>query len=219
MIVSQALPPGTPLSQARLAREIGVSTTPLREAMRQLEAEGLVELRHNQRPRIPPFEPGDLDSVYSSRVLLESLAITLAVPQMTPVLLARLGEQLEAMKAAAADRDIHTWHAVHGAFHTGLVQPCNASLRQQIATLAARCDRYRLMAVLSEQPASWAIGDADHAAIYDSCVAGQADLASILLARHLARSALILVAYMAPDADPVGVRLALQMATSRTQMS
>lgn len=219
MMVSQALPPGTPLSQAKLAREIGVSTTPLREAMRQLEAEGLVESRHNQRPRIPPFDPGDLDCVYSSRVLLESLAITLAVPHMTPGLLARLGEQLDAMKAAAANRDIHAWHAVHGAFHTALVEPCSSSLRQQIATLAARCDRYRLMAVLSEQPASWAIGDADHAAIYDACTASQADLASVLLAQHLARSALILVACMAPDFDPAGVRLALQMATFRTQVS
>jgi DNA-binding GntR family transcriptional regulator len=72
MIVSRALAPGTPLSQAKLAREIGVSTTPLREAMRQLEAEGLVESRHNQRSRIPPFDPDDLETVYSSRVLSRS---------------------------------------------------------------------------------------------------------------------------------------------------
>jgi DNA-binding GntR family transcriptional regulator len=215
MIVSRALAPGTPLSQARLAREIGVSTTPLREAMRQLEAEGLVESRHNQRSRIPPFDPDDLETVYSSRVLLESLAVTLAVPAMKAGQLSVLREHLDAMKAAATTRDIVAWHAAHGAFHTNLMVACSAPLRHQVATLAARCDRYRLMSVLSEQPASWAIGDADHAGIVEACEARDPDLASTRLAQHLARSALILMAHMAPEIDPAGIRVALRMATAR----
>lgn len=217
MIVSRALAPGTPLSQARLARELGVSTTPLREAMRQLEAEGLVESRHNQRPRIPPFDPDDLEAVYSSRVLIESLAVTLAVPRMTPDQLALLREHLDVMKVAGEARDIRPWHVAHSAFHAGLVAACSAPLRHQVAALAARSDRYRLMTVLSEQPASWAIGDADHAGIYEACEARDAALAAVRLAEHLARSALILVAHMAPDADPAGVRVALRMATAQAQ--
>ena len=129
MIISKALAPGTPLSQAKLALEIGVSTTPLREAMRQLEAEGLIESRHNHRPRIPWFDPDDLETVYSSRVLLESLGLRLAVPRMTPKHLARLRGDLETMKAAGAIGDIGTWHAAHGGFHAGLVAACSASLR------------------------------------------------------------------------------------------
>lgn len=73
MIVTGEIPPGTALSQVELAGRIGVSTTPLREALRQLEAEGLVEPRRNRRPRVPPFDPDDVVSVYCGRVLLESL--------------------------------------------------------------------------------------------------------------------------------------------------
>lgn len=63
MIVTGATVPGTYLSQVKLAAALGVSTTPLREALRQLEAEGLVESRRNRRPRVPPFNPRDLEGV------------------------------------------------------------------------------------------------------------------------------------------------------------
>ena len=64
LIVTGEIPPGTQLSQVELARRLGLSTTPVREALRQLEAEGLVESRRNLRPRVPVFDPTDLDAVY-----------------------------------------------------------------------------------------------------------------------------------------------------------
>ncbi|MEA2631083.1 MAG: hypothetical protein QOE66_1302, partial [Chloroflexota bacterium] len=60
LIVTGEIPPGSELSQVKLAEMTGVSTTPVREALRQLEVEGLVEARHNRRPRVPAFDPDDL---------------------------------------------------------------------------------------------------------------------------------------------------------------
>jgi DNA-binding GntR family transcriptional regulator len=211
MIVTGRIAPGTELSQVRLARSIGVSTTPLREALRRLEAEGLVESRRNRRPRVPAFDPDDVDALYCNRVLLESLGIGLAVPLMTDDDVAAIEAQLAAMRAAT---DAAAWDAAHAAFHAALVSRCSAPLRREIAKLMARSDRYRRMSVLGDEPAGRAAGDEEHEAILDACRAGDADEAAVLLARHLARSALTLLAHLAPDADPAGVRSALQLVMS-----
>jgi DNA-binding GntR family transcriptional regulator len=212
MIVTGRIAPGTELSQVQLARTIGVSTTPLREALRRLEAEGLVESRRNRRPRVPAFDPDDVDALYCNRVLLESLAISLAVPLMTDDDIAAVDVQLAAMRAAG---DPAAWDAAHAAFHAGLVAPCSAPLRREVAKLMARGDRYRRMSVLGDEPAGRAAGDAEHEAILEACRARDADAGAVLLARHLARSALTLLAHLAPDADPAGVRGALQLVMTR----
>ena len=211
MIVTGRIAPGTELSQVQLAREIGVSTTPLREALRGLEAEGLVESRRNRRPRVPDFDPDDVDALYCNRILLESLGISLAVPLMTGDDVAALDAQLAAMRAAG---DAAAWNAAHAAFHATLVGRCSTSLRRELAALMARSDRYRRLSVLADEPAGRATGDEEHEAILDACRAGDADGAAVLLARHLARSALTLLAHLAPDADPAGVRGALQLVMS-----
>ena len=97
LIVRGDLAPGRELSQVELARRTGVSTTPLREALRRLEAEGLVESRRHRRPRVRPFDRQDLDSVYAARVLLEPLALRLTVPRLTAGDLSALHERLAAL--------------------------------------------------------------------------------------------------------------------------
>ncbi len=209
MIVTGDIPPGSELSQVKLAETIGVSTTPLREALRRLEAEGLVESRRNRRHRVPPFDPAELDAVYCHRVLLESLAISLSVPGMTGDDLGALRADLSAMRAAADDPA--AWDAAHASFHLGLVSRCTPPLREQIAGFMARSARYRRMSVLGDDPAGRSTGDSEHEAIVEACAAGDSREAALLLARHLARSALTLLAHLAPDTDPVSVRSALQM--------
>lgn len=54
MILNGTIPPGSMLSQVKLAETLGVSRIPLREALRMLQEEGLVEAEHNQRARVPP---------------------------------------------------------------------------------------------------------------------------------------------------------------------
>jgi DNA-binding GntR family transcriptional regulator len=210
-IVTGAIAPGTELSQVGLAQELGISTTPLREALNQLEAEGLVEQRRNRRPRVPPFDPADLDAVYSNRVLLESLAIALAVPRMTADDHAALYTDLAAMDAATAAGAGAAWDEVHSRFHARLVAQNNAPMRTQIASLASRSDRYRRMSVRADTAGGRQTGAEEHAAIVAAAERGEGPQAALLLARHLTRSALAVLAQLAPDADPAAVRGALQM--------
>lgn len=211
MIVKGAIAPGAELSQVSLARAIGVSTTPLREALRQLEAEGFVESRRNRRPRVTPFDPADLETVYCNRILLEALGVSLSVPTLTAAQLAELDGYLATMRSSGAAGDIEAWDVAHGSFHTGIVSGCNASLRQQIVNMMARSDRYRRMSILGDEPVGWRIGETEHADILAACRERRAADAALLLARHLTRSALRVLANMAPEADLVAVRAALGM--------
>jgi DNA-binding GntR family transcriptional regulator len=214
-ILDGTLAPGTELSQVQLARELGVSTTPLREALRRLEAEDLVEARRNRRPRVPVFDVTDVDTLYCSRVLLESLGISLAVPQMTADDIAALRADLEEMGAVAQANDNVAWDEIHARFHMRLVSGCSEPMRRQIASLMARSDRYWRMSVAATDAAGGrATGAAEHAAIVAVCEAGDPRGAALLLAQHLARSALAVVAHFAPHTDPLSVRCALQMVMS-----
>jgi DNA-binding GntR family transcriptional regulator len=213
MIVTGTIAPGAELSQVGLAEAIGVSTTPLREALRQLEAEGLVESRRNRRPRVPPFDPADLEAVYCNRVLLESVGLALAVPLLVEDDLSALRGHLLAMRAATDPLD---WDTAHAAFHLGLVAPSSPPLRRELAGLMARSDRYRRMSVRADDSQGRRLGDEEHEAILEACARGRASEAALLLARHLTRSALTVLAHLAPDFDPAAVRAALQMVMSWT---
>jgi DNA-binding GntR family transcriptional regulator len=214
-ILAGDIAPGTELSQVQLARDLGVSTTPLREALRRLEAEDLVEARRNRRPRVPVFDVTDVDTLYCSRVLLESLGISLAAPRMTAEDTHALRTTLDEMGAAAERNDSATWDVLHAGFHMGLVAGCSEPMRRQIASLMARSDRYRRMSIAATDAAGGrATGAAEHAAIVAACEASEPRTAALLLAQHLARSAIVVVAHFAPDTDPFGVRRALQMVMS-----
>ena len=211
LIVTGEIQPGTQLSQVELARRVGVSTTPVREALRQLEAEGLVESRRNLRPRVPVFDPTDLDTVYSNRILLEALGISLTVPLLTDDDRANLRSDLDRMRAAAKRRDLKAWEVVHAEFHIRLIGGCERPLRRQIRVMMARSDRYRRMSVLGEQPHSWTLGGKEHEAIVAACEAGDAGEARRRLARHLSRSAFSVLAHLAPESEPTAVKSALEI--------
>jgi DNA-binding GntR family transcriptional regulator len=211
LIVTGEIAPGSQLSQVELARRLGLSTTPVREALRQLEAEGLVESRRNLRPRVPVFDPSDLDAVYSSRILLESLGLALTIPALGDAGVARLHKDLEQMRSAATRRRMVAWEKAHGAFHTRLVSGCNGTLANQIRVMMDRSYRYRHMSVLGEQPHSWQTGDREHEAIVRACEDRDVREAQGLLARHLSRSAFSVQAHLAPDSELRAVQAALEM--------
>jgi DNA-binding GntR family transcriptional regulator len=182
-ILSGELAPGSELSQVELARRVGLSTTPLREALRRLEAEGLVDARRNRRPLVRAFELSDLDSVYGSRILLESLAVALTVPAIDP---GPLWDELAAMRSAGSPV---AWEPAHERFHLLLVAGAPEALREQITTLMARGDRYRRIAVRGDDPPARAVGDAEHEAIARAARDGAGVRCAALLAAQLARSA------------------------------
>ena len=214
LILDGSYPPGTLLSQVELAEALGVSRTPLREALRMLQEEGLIEAERNQRARIPSFDPQVLDAIYASRVLLEALGIRLTVPYLEQ-------QDLDALREALTDlssgSDPESREEPHRRFHRLLVAHAGEQLRTTIAGYADRCAFYRRMYVQSD-PRNRTVADAEHEAIFQACVARDSELAAYRLTRHLARTALTLLAQLTPEYEPAAVRTALQVSYGGTNV-
>jgi DNA-binding GntR family transcriptional regulator len=211
------LAPGSQLSQVELAKRTGVSTTPLREALRRLEAEGLIESRPNRRPRVLPFACDDLDSVYAARVMLEPLALRMTVPRLSGNDLTQLRDALTAMRRAVSlpeddpsfwERS--AWEKNHHGFHLALIAAAPRQLREQIETLIARADRYRRIAVRDDTADGRAMGDAEHEAIVEACEAGDAGRAAAVLRAQLVRSARTVQAIVMGGVDLPALEAALE---------
>jgi DNA-binding GntR family transcriptional regulator len=216
LIVRGEIAPGSELSQVELARRVGVSTTPLREALRRLEAEGLVDSRQNHRPRVRPFLIEELDSIYAARILLEGLAMRLTVPTMEEGQLATLARHIATMSATnEGGRATAVWQDAHFAFHQELVAAAEASLKIQIENLMSRADRYIRFGIGGDTPTTRAIVDAEHADITEACQARDGQRAASLLAAHLAHSAQTIGSYIAPGTALVAVDAAAETAYAR----
>jgi DNA-binding GntR family transcriptional regulator len=213
MILSGEIPPGAIVSQLEMARRLGVSTTPLREAMRQLQAEGLLEAEHNRRPRVPELDIDDLHALYATRILLESLAIVMTVRTMTEAEVGQVQRDLAEMRRLAADGDHPRWEAVHTLFHRRLIAGATPAMQPSISNSFERSERYRRLSVLSDEPRGWAAADAEHERIVAACVAREPETAAHELASHLARTAIVLSASFAPEVDPTPVRIAVGLIT------
>lgn len=105
MIFDGTLQPGDRIVESRLARELGISQTPVREALRELEQMGLVTSYPNRGSSVRKIEPKDADEMYTLRAHLETLAITLALPRLTDDDLDTLDRLIDEMVAAGADDD------------------------------------------------------------------------------------------------------------------
>ena len=223
MILDGVFPPGSMLSQVKLAESLGVSRIPLREALRMLQKEGLIEAEHNQRARVPAFDPSIVDSLYASRILLEALSIRLTVPQITHSDIQALEHTLVALDEAAVHIDLDAWEGPHRRFHALLVSHTGDSMSQRIASYADQCEYYRRLyyrLVSSHQPTRSAEAiAAEHRAIADAWTQGKADIAASLLTRHYARTALTVLGQMSPEHDPIAVRMALQIVSAATPHS
>jgi DNA-binding GntR family transcriptional regulator len=217
LILSGKLQPGVVISQVELARALGVSRTPLREAMRMLQEEGLIEAEPNRRARVTRFDPTDLDTVYGCRVMLESLGCFLTVRAITEAEIAALDGALDAMRTHAEAHDVERWQVAHREFHRVLVGRATDQFGRTIAAYQDRSERYWLMFIRANaSPGGLTMRDAEHRAIFESAKSRDANGTSLLLARHLSRTALTLMAQLAPEHEPLTVRTALQFVSGRS---
>ncbi|QJY44473.1 GntR family transcriptional regulator [Pseudonocardia broussonetiae] len=209
MILSGELPPGEPILQAALARRLNVSRTPMREAFRLLQEEGLIDSEPDQRAVVRAVDPAELDAVYAERVLLESVAVSITVRSARPELVARLEESLALMRAQAGAGDVESWRETHREFHR-LTTEGAPMLADALCTLGERADRFLRLAQFGTPVASsrW---DADHGTLVDAYRTADHDLAVRTIAQHLARTAFTALADIAPCEDATATRAALKL--------
>ena len=119
-ILHGTYPPGTRLKELSLAAECNVSQAPVREALRELEALGLVESERYRGSRVREVDPAELREAYELRALLEERAAQLAVP-CSERTLAELGKQLQRMLASVKRKDFEAHSEASILFHRSLI--------------------------------------------------------------------------------------------------
>jgi len=212
-ILSGELQPGQPISQVGVARQLGVSRGPLREALRMLEREGFVDQEHNHRARVAAFSLADWDQLSAMRVNLESLAVALSVPRLTEADHDRLDQILATMVALSRGDDPRTWDQAHRDFHTTLLRPAGQRFMVEYEHLSDHFERYRR--VLAAQDANLFKSNraGEHEAIAAAARAGDVDRAATLMAVHLARNAVVAIGSIDPSFEPMALRRALYVQT------
>ncbi|GAA4711865.1 GntR family transcriptional regulator [Pseudonocardia yuanmonensis] len=107
LIMEGELAPGSRLQEVELATQLGVSRTPVREALRTLSSEGLVEVLANRGARVARWSVEDLHEIYDLRIMLEAHAAERAAGRMHAAETDRLTELCEQMEACAQRSDAH----------------------------------------------------------------------------------------------------------------
>ena len=121
-ILNGHYPPDSRIVETQVARELGTSQAPVREALRGLEALGVVEITPFRGARVRRLSKREILEAYVVRSSLEALGARLAVPRMTDVDVAELAGQLEAMRAAARASDGHAVAEADARFHGRIVE-------------------------------------------------------------------------------------------------
>lgn len=206
-ILRGQLAAGAITSQARLASDFAAGRTPLREALRLLQREGLVIAEPNRRVRIAPLSAADAEGLFIMRIALEAVAVRITVPTLTSDDFAQLEGDMAQMEHYQKVGDQAGLRTPHRAFHQRLVAASGPRVSAEIARLADHSERYRLR---FGGFGSWDERRAEHRVIFDAAATGDPDLATDSLAAHYAQAAALVFAALAPDHDLTRLRTAIR---------
>ncbi len=170
-ILEGRYPPGSKLDQRQLAAELGVSLIPVRESLRQLEAEGFIRILPHRGAFLADLSVVELEEIYLIRENLEDLVTRLAVPNLSTETLYELGGLIGEMEQATEVGDSHKLFVLNRNFHFAIYQAAERPLLLQIITsLWDRSVRYRRVYTSLRDRQLQALSE--HKAIYDACKAG-----------------------------------------------
>ncbi len=192
-IVRGTLKPGDYLRQEDLAARFQVSTMPIREALRVLEAGGLVTIYPHKGAIVTRLSPTDLEDIYDMRTALEEMATRLAVPCLTQESKTKLASIVHEMDQHMKDvlSSVNLNHRFHSTIYA-------ASGRQHLCgtlqVLRHRTEHYLYHYVLhlGQMPQA----QAEHHAILEACEAGDGERAAVLVREHVAKVGRALADYV-----------------------
>ncbi len=187
-IISGALAPGETLLLNDLAKKLDISIMPVREALKRLQYEGLVEQPPQKEARVSPLSLADLDDTYAARILMETRAIRRSAALFTEDDYSRLLKILEQYEFAYDQHEDATGRVLHKRFHFGMYQVgASPWLLGMISTLWDNSERYRRLSL--EHRGSIHDRRNEHADVLEACHRKDADKASKLLESHLRKTA------------------------------
>jgi DNA-binding GntR family transcriptional regulator len=183
-ILSGELEHHAKLRQEDLAAELGVSRTPVREALGRLAADGLVELLPNRGARVADITPADMRASYEARLIVEPAAAALAAQRRDDPALAAMRAAIDAHRDAFGD--VRAAFNANREFHVALVAASgNDFLLRFVEQLWARRIGLRIYEAQRESPKLIAVDADQHEAIADAVQRGDAAAAESLTRAHI----------------------------------
>ena len=186
-IITQVLKPGERLMEIQLADEMGVSRTPVREAIRKLELEGLVVMVPRKGAYVAGVSMKDIHEVYEVRAALEMLAVTLAAERITEEELDALEQQVLRESEAESDTDEHALDNIiyiDSSFHDIIYQAAhNQRLVQFVNILQEQLQRFRAASLSRPGRSKTALDE--HKQIVEALAERNGELAAKLAKEHI----------------------------------
>lgn len=167
-ILSGELTPAQRVDQDALARDLGVSRMPIREALRRLETEHLVVITPHRGVTVAPLSSADLQNLYMMRIALESLAGRLGAMQMSNTEFEYMRSLIADMEVIVARNDPVAWLEVDWTFHSTLYTATRSHrMVHHIKVLRDEAGRYRRISLARQEELR--LGLDGHRAILDAC--------------------------------------------------
>ncbi len=188
-ILSGDIAAGQPLRQSAIAESLNVSRIPVREALVQLEAEGLVKFEAHKGATATELSVEQVTELFELRAMIETDLLEKAIPLLTEADLDHAYSVLVEMEAAFQQADsVASWSELNTRFHTCLYQAANRPHTLEVVHgLNRNCDRYiRLQLLLA---GGIPRAESDHRELLDFCKTKQIDKAVNLLRNHILHAA------------------------------
>lgn len=188
MMVSGELKPGEKISEQALCARFGVSRTPLREALKVLAAEGLLNLSPNRGASVARVTPQEIDDLFPIMGALEALAGEIACTRITPAQLEQLREMHEAMVEHYRQGESAPYLRLNRAIHEKFFEIAgNSALTQHYQTLMVRIHAVRFIA--RKSPERWQEAIKDHERMMEALAARDGARLGSILREHLRHKA------------------------------
>lgn len=200
LIINGQLPPGTPLRLDPLAKQLGVSIMPVREAFRLLETERLVVVTPRRRAVVAELSIDDIEETYAVRVALEGLAARHATERLTATDVTDIDDLFARMAEARDSNDLEAFIAADREFHMRLYSASGRdNLVRTISELERRSRRYASYVYASWQPLDIALRA--HRPLLEAIEAGDPELVEERTREHMSAAAARLLVAARREAD------------------
>jgi GntR family transcriptional regulator, rspAB operon transcriptional repressor len=159
LIVGGRLPEGTPLVQRDLAQRLGVSQTPVRVGLSELERDGLVEVGETGRAIVKRLTREDLEEIYAARSGLEGLAARVGAPAVTDEAYARMWNLMRELEKLARKRDVDLYLHARWDFHAVCYEASGRPrLVAEVERLFWRAERYNRLVLSTAERFNRSVG-------------------------------------------------------------
>jgi DNA-binding GntR family transcriptional regulator len=202
LIVRGDLAPGQPLLEADLSDALGISRTPLREALKQLASEGLVELRLNRSAIVAPIRAAELAELFEAVSAIERCAAELAAVRMNERDIERLEAMQQRIEAHHDRGELRDYFEANQQIHGAIVGFAgNSVLKATHDMLMPRAERARFLAL--SVSGRWDESVHEHREILAALRARDATRAGALLGHHVRRTGLVMADALQAPADEI----------------